>query len=546
MSDIISSLINNTTSRTSQISDFTPGSSVIRAIYEAISLELSNNYIYNNQNVNEGIKQGLENGFGLTQQEAKEAYGYVNINFSSILTSDVTIPQGSQFSSTLSGYDQTYRTIQPYVVPAGQSSGQVQVYCNQAGSVGNIPAGVINTCQNTISYVSTVINPEDFCTGTDAETDADFIQRFQLMIKSIGRGTVDALNYITRSVDNVTGVNIDDSETGLIKIYAHDANGDLPESMYNSIVSNIQNEYNPAGIAWEVLPVDKILANLEINVYVNDLSKITDSVDSAFTSAIRGYINSLEAGEDVSLSKVSNTIINVNPYLVTDVQVTKDPNDDLSNDVTNAQNSVNTITQNLANINATTTSAGNDLTDTANKMIDIGSSYTISVDGKNELLVYMNTINTNYASDFTLCNQYGITNTYYTSIYNTLTNMINSMNPSSDTPYQLDFTTYRNTILGYFNSRINILNQIHDVISNQLSTAQNSLLSANTSYNNDITSNITIDTNQIARPGTIDILYYLTPDNAETTTSTTIDTDTTEATTVDESDDDSDEENDGD
>lgn len=364
------------------------------------------------------------------------------------------------------------------------------------------------------------------------------------MIKSIGRGTVDSLNYITRSVDNVTGVNIDDSKTGLIKIYAHDANGDLPESMYNSIVSNIKNEYNPAGIAWEVLPVDKILANLEINVYVNDLSKITDSVDSAFTSAIRGYINSLEAGEDVSLSKVSNTIINVNPYLVADVQVTKDPNDDLSNDVTNAKNSVNTITQNLANINATTTSAENDLTDTANKIIDIGSSYTISVDGKNELLIYMNTINTNYASDTTLCNQYGITSTYYTSIYNTLNNMINNMNPTSDTPYQLDFTTYRNTILGYFNTRINILNQIHDVISNQLSTAQNSLLSANTSYNNNITSNITIATNQIARPGTIDILYYLTPDNAETTTSATIDTDTTEATTVDESDDDSDGEND--
>ena len=420
----------------------------------------------------------------------------------------------------------------------------MQVYCNQAGSVGNVPAGVINTCQNTISYVSTVINPEDFCTGTDAETDADFIQRFQLMIKSIGRGTVDALNYITRSVDNVTGVNIDDSETGLIKIYAHDANGDLPENMYNSIVSNIQNKYNPAGISWKVLPVDKISANLEINVYVNDLSKITDSVDSAFTSAIRGYVNSLEAGEDVSLSKVSNTIINVNPYLVADVQVTKDPNDDLSNNVTNAQNSVNTITQNLANINSTTTSAENDLIDTANKMIDIGSSYTISVDGKNELLVYMDTINTNYARDITLCNQYGITSTYYTSIYNTLNNMINSMNPSSDTSYQLDFTTYRNTILGYFNSRINILNQIHDVISNQLSTAQNSLLAANTNYNNDITSNITIDTNQIARSGTINILYYLTPDNAETTTSTTIDTDTTEAPTIDESDDDSDGEND--
>ena len=177
-------------------------------------------------------------------------------------------------------------------------------------------------------------------------------------------------------------------------------------------------------------------------------------------------------------------------------------------------------------------------------MIDIGSSYTISVDGKNELLVYMDTINTNYARDITLCNQYGITSTYYTSIYNTLNNMINSMNPSSDTSYQLDFTTYRNTILGYFNSRINILNQIHDVISNQLSTAQNSLLAANTNYNNDITSNITIDTNQIARSGTINILYYLTPDNAETTTSTTIDTDTTEAPTIDESDDDSDGEND--
>ena len=49
------------------------------------------------------------------------------------------------------------------------------------------------------------------------------------------------------------------------------------------------------------------------------------------------------------------------------------------------------------------------------------------IDGKNEVLVDMDTINTNYARDITLCNQYGITSTYYTSIYNTLNNMINSI-----------------------------------------------------------------------------------------------------------------------
>ena len=418
-------------------------------------------------------------------------------------------------------------------MPAGQASGQVQVYCNQAGTIGNVPTGVINTCQNTIAYVSSVTNPEDFNTGTDAESDAEFIQRFQLMIKAIGRGTVDSLYYITRNVDNVSGVNIDDSETGLIKIYAHDANGDLPDDMLTNITNAIQDEYNPAGIAWEILPVTKILANLEINIYVTDLTKVTDAMDSAFTSAIRGYVNGLEAGENVSLSKVANTIINVNPYLVTDVQVTKDPNDDLENALTTAQNSVTTITQNLANINATSTSAENDLIDTANKMIDVGSSYTVSVDGKNSLLSYMNTISNNYTSDLNLCATYSVASTYYTSMFNTLNNMINNLNPTDDTPYQIDYTTYRNTILGYFNARINILNQIHDAISNQLSIAQNNLVTANTNYNNDVSSNIVIDTDQIARPGTIDLLYYLTSDNAETTTTSPINTDTTINTTAD-------------
>lgn len=364
------------------------------------------------------------------------------------------------------------------------------------------------------------------------------------MIKAIGRGTVDSLYYITRSVDNVSGVNIDDSETGLIKIYAHDANGDLPDDMLNNITNAIQDEYNPAGIAWEILPVTKVLANLEISIYVTDLAKVTDAMDSAFTSAIRGYVNGLEAGEDVSLSKVANTIINVNPYLVTDVQVTKDPNDDLENALTAAQNNVTTITQNLANINATSTSAENDLIDTANKMIDVGSSYTISVEGKNYLLTFMNTISNNYTSDLKLCATYSVASTYYTSMFNTLNNMINNLNPTDDTPYQIDYTTYRNTILGYFNARINILNQIHDAISNQLSTAQNNLVTANTNYNNDVSSNIEIDTNQIARPGTIDLLYYLTPDSAETTTTSPINTDTTVKDTTADPNEDTDTEND--
>ena len=539
LSEIVSNLINTTTSLTSELTDFTLGSSIIRSIYEAFAMQLQEYYVLTRQNIKGGIEEGVQNGFGFERRKATQAFGDLLITFSSSTVADTIIPQGTTFTSNIQGYNYSYETIEPYFVPAGSIDAKVTVYCNTIGTSGNVPANVINAVQNSIGNVATITNPEEIITGQDEESESDFKNRFNQYITAIGRSTVQSIEYATRKVQNITGVYVDDSETGLIKVYCHDANGNLEENDYNKVVyaiSNENDEYNPAGIAWEVLPVDKVLANMDINVYIKDFNKLTETVQNSIENIVNSYLNTKVVGSDVSLSQISRLIMNFDPYLITDVSVEIPITDDMDSKINSASSDVSSVSQERSTVSGLVSSAQYDNSYTATDMINYGNDYLITVNEKAELNKQLVSINSNYTTDSSLADKYFVNKFRYSQAYNNIVSLLTNILPTDNKPFQIDYTNYRETIMDYYASRVTLLNNIQGSISNKLTTLQQSLVSLNQEAYEQQHSNISIGPNQVARPGDdVNVFYYNTQDAEQTTVTKYIDQHTTEMTTIDES-----------
>ena len=73
-SDVLTSLIDYTSSVTNKITDYSVGS-VIRSIYDAVSIEEETLYVLMQQNIEEGIASGLLSAFNFSPKPAQKAYG---------------------------------------------------------------------------------------------------------------------------------------------------------------------------------------------------------------------------------------------------------------------------------------------------------------------------------------------------------------------------------------------------------------------------------------------------------------------------------------
>ena len=262
LTDVLTRLIDLTTARTSQLTDYTPGS-VIRSIYEAVAMELETYYVLQEENITWGIEHGVLDSFGFVRREARSAYGMVTVRFYSATAPGTVLPKGMTFYSSDDQYPQTYVLQQSYAVPTGSAAMDVQVFCTQTGAQGNIPSGVLDSVSNSSTGVASVTNATDFNTGADEESLAGIRNRFQEFVDTRGRATLKAMDYAARRVEEVTGVYVYE-EVGKVTVYAHDANGELPQDVLNAVVASEEN-YRPAGIPWEVKPVEKKQIDLEVD-----------------------------------------------------------------------------------------------------------------------------------------------------------------------------------------------------------------------------------------------------------------------------------------
>ena len=320
LSEILSRLVDITLVNTNAINDFTVGSTIL-SIYEAFAMELEQYYMLGEENILWGIEQGVLNGFNFYKREAKRAYGEVTIEFHTVIQDDLIIPRGSQFDSIREGYQGLigYETLEDHIVPRGTVIYKVDVYANQAGEIGNLPQNTINRMVNGIGNVKRVYNEEDFLTGTEEESLNDVKRRFHAFIESRGRATIQALDYGTRSVENVSGVYIKE-QVGEVTVYAHDRNGNLSQEMIQASETTLET-YRPAGIKLTIRPVVKTLLPVDLTITITDRTRITRALENQIEQVVREYLNQQTVSQELVLANLVQAIMNIDDELIYDVSV---------------------------------------------------------------------------------------------------------------------------------------------------------------------------------------------------------------------------------
>lgn len=317
MTEIYSRLVDHTITNTDKINDFSIGSAM-RSMYEAIGIEVEQLYVLTRENIEEALEKGVYSSFGFKRREAIRAYGMVQIVFHNPIQQEMIISRGTRFASNITGYSQVYETLEDYIVPKGSIMTEVMAYSLTPGETGNIPKNIINVMKTPLANMKSVYNPQAIQTGQNREPLEELRSRFQLYIKSLSKATVPALEYGTREIPEVTGVFIHE-ETGKVTIYAHDRNGNLPESVKRDIEANMFY-YRPAGIPVEIKPVTRKDVDVDVIVTIAQKTAITDRLRNDIQQKIERYLNTLSTSQHLIISNLSRVIMDIDKQLIYDVE----------------------------------------------------------------------------------------------------------------------------------------------------------------------------------------------------------------------------------
>lgn len=319
ISEILTRLVDLTLINTHEINDFSVGSTIL-SIYESVSMELEQYYVLGRENILWGIEEGVYEAFDFPRRPARKAYGEITIEFHTALTSPLYISRGNSFHSSLTGYNQKFETLQDYIVPAGTNKAVVTVYCTQEGVIGNVPRNVINLSANNLTNIKKITNDSEFLTGTEQESLDNVKQRFQSFVETRGRATKKSIIYGARTVEDIAGVYVKE-ETGYIKVYAHDLNGNLSTELKAQVESALE-DYRPSGIKMDVVPVEKKPVDLNIKVTLTSLGKKTDIFNKEITEQVTRYLNRMTASDDLILSEIVQLVMNIDDYAIYDCVIT--------------------------------------------------------------------------------------------------------------------------------------------------------------------------------------------------------------------------------
>lgn len=319
MTEIYARLVDHTITNTTEVNDFSVGSAM-RSIFEAIAIEMEQFYILTRENIKEAIEAGVYSSFGFTRKGAQKAYGVVQIEFHNTTQQPLVISRGTRFSSSYAEYNQVFETLEEYYIPKGSLLAEVEVYCITPGEYGNVPVNVINIMNTPIVNLKEVHNPQAFQTGQNEEPIEELRSRFRSFIKSLSKATIPAVEYGVRTIPEVSGVWIAE-RTGLITVYAHDRNGNLPDSVKKKIEGQMIN-YRPGGIPVVIKAVKRREVDVTVTVTLTNQAAVTNTFKDKITREVERYLNNMQTSQNLVLSDLSSVIKYIDRQLIYDVKFT--------------------------------------------------------------------------------------------------------------------------------------------------------------------------------------------------------------------------------
>ena len=246
-----------------------------------------------------------------------DALFYVNY----LVYEEIDIPEGTRVST----FSRRPEELKVFVTterrfiektPEGRWEVDVPVRATVAGRAGNVYAGSIIVMPQPLLGVEYIINRVDVLNGVGDETDRELRERAKHALEVAGKATLVSLHSAVRGVEGVSSVLIEDMPDGVLGVIKIIADGGE-----SSEIEKVINDTRAAGIRVEFSrPMSvHIDVNVTITLEVNmTMSKMTREVEAK----IRGYISSLDIGDNVVFSRILGVVLGVDGvYDVSEIKI---------------------------------------------------------------------------------------------------------------------------------------------------------------------------------------------------------------------------------
>lgn len=269
--------------------------------------------------------------FDFYRLPASKAKGQVRFSLSIAKDNQTLIPIGSiiqvsggaiQYQVVADDLQTAWNEIaQAYIIPAGQTSCIATVEALNAGYAYNVQPDQLTKKVSTLTGVDAVTNIFAITNGLDAESDADFRNRFILYINSLSKNTRPSISSAVMSVQQGINFNLVENKdqngndrNGFFTVVVDDGSGSPSPELLDKVVKAVET-VRGFTIAYTVVAAAMVSVTATLNVKSAPGSNATQ-VQTNVQKAIVAYINSLKIGESLYVYKLIQIAYSADPNVV--------------------------------------------------------------------------------------------------------------------------------------------------------------------------------------------------------------------------------------
>lgn len=333
-------MINHAKATQTELTDFNIGSAG-RTLLEASAIEIDEFYQRMLAGILEAIPTAVYNAFSFPLRLSAYARGSVVIAFSVPLAEPVTVPAGTVFSNPAA--NTRYLSEAAVTAQATATSLAVIVKCSVAGSSGNTGA---NTITQAIGYTlpnTATIGNGSIDSGTDGETDAERMNRFNEFIDSLVRGTPSAVAHAARHMalydpsgnitEYVSRIGYAE-EMGWAGLYVYCGGGKPSSDMLQAIQTALDGYvtpdgvfipgYRPCGIKVDIVAMTERLIDISLQVRKFP-GGVNQAIQNGIATALGNLFDAAPNNSTVFLSQITAAALAVSGVRECYIKNTENP-----------------------------------------------------------------------------------------------------------------------------------------------------------------------------------------------------------------------------
>lgn len=197
------------------------------------------------------------------------------------------------------------------VIPSGGTI-DVNVECEQYGTIGNVPVGAIKYYPKTLEGLQTVTNQQSFTNGYDAESDESLRERYYAKVQTPATSG-NKWHYLNWAKE-VTGVG--DAKVyplwngnGTVKVVIINSNKRAADTtLINTVITHIEDN-RPIGATVTIESATENAININVTLVIDTNNYTTEGVKTVIENALTEYFKSIAFKETyVSYAKIGNII----------------------------------------------------------------------------------------------------------------------------------------------------------------------------------------------------------------------------------------------